>query len=159
CRLCYADTRIEVFDFSIKNRRDSAIVVCAWWAICPFLPILRRVRRGTKSRIEDSHMPRKVQYLVLCLLLSSAFSSCSQLARSEPTRESRESGANAGADKAVTVAVARIERKDLSQGLTLAAEFRPFQEIDLHAKVAGYLREINVDVGDRVRQGQVIATL
>lgn len=59
----------------------------------------------------------------------------------------------------VTVAVAQVSRENLSQGLTLAAEFRPFQEIDLHAKVAGYLREIRVDVGDQVRQGQIIASL
>jgi multidrug efflux pump subunit AcrA (membrane-fusion protein) len=81
------------------------------------------------------------------------------MARSEPVKERSESDAKAVADKAVTVAVARVERKDLSQGLTLAAEFRPFQEIDRHAKVAGYVREINVDVGDRVKRGQVIATL
>ncbi|HJZ80203.1 MAG TPA: efflux RND transporter periplasmic adaptor subunit [Pyrinomonadaceae bacterium] len=104
-------------------------------------------------------MPRKAQYLASFLLLSLAFSSCSRLARSEPVKESGASDAEAEADKAVTVAVARVERKDLSQGLTLAAEFRPFQEIDLHAKVAGYLKEINVDVGDRVKDGQVIATL
>ena len=104
-------------------------------------------------------MPRKAQYLALCLSLSLAFPSCSRMARSEPVRERSESDAKAVADKPVTVAVARAERKDLSQGLTLAAEFRPFQEIDLHAKVAGYVREINVDVGDRVKQGQVIATL
>ena len=104
-------------------------------------------------------MLRKAQYLVICLLLGLAFSSCSRLARSEPVKENGESDAKAGADKALAVAVARIEREDLSQGLTLAAEFRPFQEIDLHAKVAGYVREINVDVGDRVKQGQVIAEL
>ncbi len=104
-------------------------------------------------------MPRKAKYLALCLSLSLAFSSCSRMARSEPVKERSESDAKAVADKPVTVAVARVERKDLSQGLTLAAEFRPFQEIDLHAKVAGYVREINVDVGDRVKQGQVIATL
>src|SRR5262249_36379597 len=114
---------------------------------------------GTKSRIEDSRMPRKAQYLALCWLLSLAFSSCSRMARSEPVKERSESDAKAVADKPVMVAVARVERKDLSQGLTLAAEFRPFQEIDLHAKVAGYVREINVDVGDRVKQGKVIATL
>ena len=27
------------------------------------------------------------------------------------------------------------------------------------AKVSGYIREINVDIGDRVREGQVLATL
>jgi multidrug efflux pump subunit AcrA (membrane-fusion protein) len=51
-----------------------------------------------------------------------------------------------------SVAVARAKREDISRKLTLSAEFRPFQEIDVMAKVAGYVRQINVDVGDRVRQ-------
>jgi RND family efflux transporter MFP subunit len=41
----------------------------------------------------------------------------------------------------------------------LTAEFKPFQEIDVMAKVAGYVKKINVDVGDRVNQGQLLATL
>jgi RND family efflux transporter MFP subunit len=60
---------------------------------------------------------------------------------------------------APTVAVVRTARADLSQSLTLEAEFRPFQEIDVHAKVAGYLKKIYVDVGDRVKAGQVLAIL
>lgn len=59
----------------------------------------------------------------------------------------------------VSVAVARAAREDLSRELTLAAEFRPYQEIELHAKVAGYVKNINVDVGDHVKQGQLIAVL
>jgi RND family efflux transporter MFP subunit len=58
-----------------------------------------------------------------------------------------------------TVAVAKITRGDLTQELTIAAEFRPFQEIDVHAKVAGYLKHIGVDVGDRVHVGQLLAVL
>ena len=58
-----------------------------------------------------------------------------------------------------TVAVARVTTEDLSTGLTLTAEFRPFQEVDVMAKVAGFVKEINVDVGDRVAQGQLLATL
>lgn len=104
-------------------------------------------------------MFKKNLCLAFCLFLSIAVASCSQPARSEQVENHSPTGAQAGADKAITVAVAKVERKNLSQGLTLAAEFRPFQEIDLHAKVAGYLRQINVDVGDRVRQGQTIATL
>jgi RND family efflux transporter MFP subunit len=41
----------------------------------------------------------------------------------------------------------------------LSGEFRPFQQVDVHAKVAGYIRKINVDVGDHVRAGQVLAIL
>jgi RND family efflux transporter MFP subunit len=43
--------------------------------------------------------------------------------------------------------------------LTVAGEFQPYQEVELHAKVSGYIRRINVDIGDRVKNGQVIATL
>jgi RND family efflux transporter MFP subunit len=67
--------------------------------------------------------------------------------------------ATTGAPERPTVAVAKAERTDLSQTLTLAAEFRPFQEIDVHAKVAGFLKVIHVDVGDRVKAGQLLAEL
>jgi RND family efflux transporter MFP subunit len=60
---------------------------------------------------------------------------------------------------APTVAVATIARGDVAQELTVAAEFRPFQEIEVHAKVAGYVKHIGVDVGDRVRAGQLLAVL
>src|SRR5438270_13506505 len=57
------------------------------------------------------------------------------------------------------VAVVRVERKPLDSSLTLSGEFRPFQEVDIHAKVAGYIRHISVDVGDRVKERQVLAVL
>jgi RND family efflux transporter MFP subunit len=59
----------------------------------------------------------------------------------------------------VTVAVAKVLREDLAQDQSFEAEFRPYQEIDLHAKVAGFVQSINVDVGDRVKKGEVLATL
>jgi RND family efflux transporter MFP subunit len=59
----------------------------------------------------------------------------------------------------VTASVAQVTRGDLSNTLTVAGEFQPYQEVDLHAKVSGYIRRINVDIGDRVKSGQVIATL
>src|SRR5215831_12635796 len=57
------------------------------------------------------------------------------------------------------VAVAKAATGDIVQSLTIAAEFRPFQEIEVHAKVAGYLKSIGVDVGDRVKVGQLLAVL
>jgi len=58
-----------------------------------------------------------------------------------------------------TVAVAKVSIEDLSHSLVLTAEFKPFQEIDVMAKVAGYVKKIYVDVGDRVGAGQLLATL
>jgi RND family efflux transporter MFP subunit len=58
-----------------------------------------------------------------------------------------------------TVAVARATSENLTHDLVLTAEFRPYQEIDVMAKVAGYISEIKVDVGDHVVENQLLATL
>ena len=58
-----------------------------------------------------------------------------------------------------TVAVAVVTREDLFKELTVQAEFRPYQEIDLHAKASGYLQQIKVDIGDSVKAGDLIGVL
>ncbi len=57
------------------------------------------------------------------------------------------------------VAVARVERQDLYNNETYLAEFKPYFEVELHAKVSGYVQEINVDFGDKVKAGQLLAKL
>jgi RND family efflux transporter MFP subunit len=56
-------------------------------------------------------------------------------------------------------AVVRAERHNVGTTLTVAGEFKPFQDVDVHAKVAGYIRVIYVDVGDHVKVGQTLAIL
>jgi RND family efflux transporter MFP subunit len=58
-----------------------------------------------------------------------------------------------------TVPVAKVSPENLSRDLVLTAEFKPYQEIDVMAKVAGYIKDIKVDAGDRVTEGQLLATL
>src|SRR5277367_1543947 len=50
-------------------------------------------------------------------------------------------------------------RGPLENVITLTGEFLPYQQVDVHAKVAGYVRHIFVDVGDKVRAGQGLAIL
>ena len=58
-----------------------------------------------------------------------------------------------------TVAVATAQSGSIDNQLTVAGIFQPFQEVDVHGKVSGYIRHIYVDIGDRVRQGQTLAVL
>src|SRR4029077_2326657 len=58
-----------------------------------------------------------------------------------------------------TVAVALPQRGSIANSLTLSGEFRAYQAVDVHAKVAGFIRRIYVDVGDNVKSGQVLAEL
>jgi RND family efflux transporter MFP subunit len=58
-----------------------------------------------------------------------------------------------------TALVSPAMRDNLASTLTVAGQFQPYQEVELHAKVSGYIRRINVDIGDHVHSGEVIATL
>jgi RND family efflux transporter MFP subunit len=57
------------------------------------------------------------------------------------------------------VAVARVTRQDVYDEVPIPAEFRPYVESELHAMVTGYVEQMNVDFGDKVKQGQILATL
>ncbi|MDX6457101.1 MAG: hypothetical protein QOE55_798 [Acidobacteriaceae bacterium] len=65
----------------------------------------------------------------------------------------------ANADTQVTAAVSEVQRGNISHVLSLAGQFQPYQVVDVHAKVSGYVRHIYVDIGDRVRAGQTLAVL
>ena len=65
----------------------------------------------------------------------------------------------APAEQPRTAAVVAVVRGNLASSLTVAGQFQPYQQVDLHAKVSGYIRWIKVDIGDRVRQGEVLALL
>jgi RND family efflux transporter MFP subunit len=69
------------------------------------------------------------------------------------------SASNSAVDPLTVAAVAVIQRRPIENALTLSGEFRPYQQVDVHAKVAGYIKRIYVDVGDHVKAGQVLAIL
>jgi len=72
------------------------------------------------------------------------------------------SAGKAAADNAANaphVAVVKVERRNLSNTLEIASELQPYQEVDVFAKVSGYIQKLDVDWGTRVRQGQLLAVL
>lgn len=72
---------------------------------------------------------------------------------------SHRAAAKAAPEAPPGAAVVDVARGSLASSLTIAGQFQPYQEVDLHAKVSGYIRRISVDIGDRVRQGQILAVL
>lgn len=63
------------------------------------------------------------------------------------------------AANAPTAAVVKVERRDIASNLEIASEFLPYQEIDVYAKVSGFIQKLYVDWGTHVRQGQLMAVL
>ncbi len=62
-------------------------------------------------------------------------------------------------EAAKAAAVVDVTQGQIASSITVAGQFQPYQDVDLHAKVSGYIRKISVDIGDRVRKGQVLAVL
>lgn len=71
-----------------------------------------------------------------------------------------DTSAHSNANAAIRSArVAQAQTGDISRVLTLAGQFQPYQVVDVHPKVSGYMTRINVDIGDVVHQGQTLAVL
>ncbi len=62
-------------------------------------------------------------------------------------------------NEAVSVQVKLPERSDLAREVGLPGSIEALEQVTLYAKTAGYLKWIKVDIGDRVRQGQVLAEI
>jgi membrane fusion protein (multidrug efflux system) len=63
------------------------------------------------------------------------------------------------AQPAPEVQVTSPRRGDIHRLVTLPGTLRANQQVTLHAKVAGYLKSIQVDKGDTVKAGQLLAEL
>src|ERR1700712_5298010 len=59
--------------------------------------------------------------------------------------------------RAVNVTIAK--RIDLSSDLILPASLQPILEAPIYARTNGYLSRLLVDIGDKVKSGQVLAVI
>jgi membrane fusion protein (multidrug efflux system) len=59
----------------------------------------------------------------------------------------------------VSVQTVQPKRGPITRFVTLPAEIKPYQQATLYAKVAGYLKTIAVDKGDRVKEGDLLADI
>ncbi len=91
----------------------------------------------------------KIRNALLFIVLAASVSGCGG---------TRQAAADDAAN-APTAPVVKVVRGNIADNLEIASEFQPFQEVDVYAKVSGYIRKLNVDWGTHARQGQVLAEL
>lgn len=98
-----------------------------------------------------SRQVKSFGYVILLASLFVAAPSCSvSNAHSEDQAEHHP---------AAVAGVVKVTRKDMSNALEIASEFIPYQEIDVHAKVSGYVQKLYINWGTHVRKGQLLAVL
>lgn len=102
---------------------------------------------------ERNHYQVSGRLIITAILLvgAGATVACSHSGESEPAHAADKEG--------VPAAVVTVARRDLSNDLEIASEFIPFQEIEVDAKVSGYVKNLYIDWGTHVHQGQLMAIL
>lgn len=86
-------------------------------------------------------------YVFACAVLVCIFSGCGRPAKVDASAN------------APVVAVVNVARRDLANTLEIASEFQPYQEIEVYAKVSGYIQKLYVNWGTHVKAGQILADL
>src|SRR5258706_12787746 len=112
---------------------------------------------GSRSLPGIQEMTRKRLWIVVAVLLAIVFSVWRWIGHAHTEADDQNRPLATSAE--TVAAVARAERHNVGTTLTIAGEFKPFQDVDVHAKVAGYIKVIHVDVGDHVKAGQTLAVL
>jgi RND family efflux transporter MFP subunit len=106
---------------------------------------------------QEIAMTRKMQIILAGVALFTLLLGWRWLSRSQIQAGDSNSALDTTGE--VIAAVARVQRGTIENTLTIAGAFKPFQDVDVHAKVAGYIKKIYVDVGDHVKEGQILAVL
>src|SRR6058998_3541252 len=93
--------------------------------------------------------PAGLAFVVAALVGQGIISGCKP-SITEPTKE---------ATPPVAAQVVPPKRGSITRNVTLPGEVKAYQQATLYAKVAGYLKTINVDKGDQVKEGALLAEI
>lgn len=88
------------------------------------------------------------------VLLVSMLTSCHS---SEGKTEEKDEEKTEVADAPAPVETFALKRGKLSSALQVPGELVAYRDVDIYAKVSGFIKTLSVDVGSDVRQGQLLA--
>ncbi|MDB9314949.1 biotin/lipoyl-binding protein [Spirulina sp. CS-785/01] len=94
---------------------------------------------------------------LVALLFSIVGSGCQLLP--QDTAKAQSESQSEGSPQAVAVETSRAETGSLQEITEYTGTTQPFRQVSLRARSEGRLMNLTVDVGDSVRQGQLVAQL
>jgi membrane fusion protein (multidrug efflux system) len=103
-------------------------------------------------------MPVKLSTALVALIACSlTLSSCGDKKEKEKEDQAAEQQEQA-VDNPVVETIG-LQKGKLTSNIEVPGELAPYQQVDLYAKIASYVKELKVDVGSEVHTGQVLMTL
>jgi len=97
-------------------------------------------------------MSKTISLFLLIIILSAAITGCNNSA----ARDEQETATNPLESSAEKIT---LKKDTLETRLIIPGELVAYQQVDLYAKVTGFVKELKVDIGSKVKAGQVLITL
>jgi HlyD family secretion protein len=98
------------------------------------------------------NMARRVCAASMALILVSSGSGCGR-------HDQAGSHDSSGPPPMPVVTIAKPERRVLARTIEQPARIEAFEQTPLFAKIAGYVKQVDVEIGAKVRKGDILATL
>src|SRR3546814_8344072 len=95
---------------------------------------------------------RSAALMVIMTTLALVFTACSQQVRKNEQEEKKD-------PQPVSYPAVPVKFINPEYELSLPAELKPYEQVAVYAKVTGFVKQLHVDSGDRVRKGQLLAVL
>jgi len=105
----------------------------------------------------NTKLIKSVIAMLILAIGTSLLSSCGP--NKEAQAEQAETVKQVDAVETPTVVLTPVTKGKLSSTIAVPGELIPYQEVDLFAKVNSYVKNLLVDIGSQVHQGQLLATL
>jgi membrane fusion protein (multidrug efflux system) len=99
-----------------------------------------------KNKLKNLFMKNIVKISTTFILFSLIFTSCSR----------KESDAAEKKPAAVKYPLCAVKMQALPTTLRLPAQLNPFYEVSIYPRVTGYIKDLPVDIGSIVKQGQLL---
>jgi len=96
-------------------------------------------------------MKKVITYILPILVFAACSTAQNQKKKEEKEQEKKET--------APTYATAKVEEGGISSTVKLPAQLAAYQEVSIFPKVNGYVKNVLVDIGSKVKQGQLLMTL
>ncbi|MFP6673954.1 MAG: efflux RND transporter periplasmic adaptor subunit, partial [Pirellulaceae bacterium] len=108
----------------------------------------------TSSKQSDRSQRNATLWLCMAVFLPPLFA-----ADSCKMGKKQTGSVTAGPTGPAEVEVVRVEPKDLAYTIEVPGTVEGIESASLYSKIGGFLDEIYVDIGDRVEEGKVLASL
>jgi membrane fusion protein (multidrug efflux system) len=96
-------------------------------------------------------MTKSINTLLIIIGAAGIISSCNNA----PAADNK----NVSKSEEVTIQKITLKKDTLVKDITIPGELVAYQQVDLYAKVTGFVKELKVDIGSKVQEGQLLMTL